>query len=197
MEVKEKILNILHSIDREGMDKLIDWLENKSDFFIAPASTKYHNNFECGNAEHSLSVDELFCEKCDRYNVDIPADSRHICGLLHDICKANIYTKGIKNVKEGKKLNYKGQEVDNWVEKEVWEVDDKFPAGHGSKSVIILQNFIKLSEFEILAILNHMGLPEDYASKMAYNNAVEKYPAIVLLHSADLESSHVLEKTIK
>jgi HD superfamily phosphohydrolase YqeK len=195
-EIKEKILKRLHSIKREGTDKLIDWIE-KSDFFDAPASTKYHGNFDTGLAEHSLKVTELFEEKCKRYNLDISIDTINVCGLCHDLCKVNFYKKIFKNVKEGTKIDFKGKEVANWIEKEVWDIDNKFPAGHGTKSVIILQNFIKLSEFEILAILNHMGLPEDYTSKMDYNSALEKYPAICLLHSADLESSYMLEKTLK
>jgi hypothetical protein len=187
MAVKEKILNILHSIDREGMDKLIDWLENDSDFYTCPSSAKYHSNFEGGNAEHSLNVCELFKEKCERYNINIPINSIYICGIFHDLCKVNFYFKEIGSVKKNGK----------WTEEEIWKINDKFPILHGYKSVIMLQNFIRLSEFEILAISHHMGLPEDYVSRMAYNNAVEKYPAIVLLHSADLESSHILEKTIK
>jgi HD superfamily phosphohydrolase YqeK len=196
MEVKEKILKMLHTVEREGMDKLIDWLE-KSDFFNAPASTKYHSNFEGGLAEHSLKVTELFEEKCKKFNNDISKDSVYICGLLHDVCKVNFYTKGLKNVKEGKKINYRGQEVGNWIEKEVWEIKDTFPAGHGSKSVIILQNFIKLTQFEILAILYHMGLPEDYISKMAYSQALELYPELILLHTSDEESTYMLEETKK
>jgi hypothetical protein len=120
-------------------------------------------------------------------------DSINICGLGHDICKCNFYKKGFKNVKKGTKPNGYA----NWVEKEVWEIDDMLPLSHGHKSVILLQRFISLSEFEVLAIAWHMGLPEDYESKQSYNKAVLKYPAIIALHIADIESSHLMEEVIK
>ena len=124
-------------------------------------------------------------------------DTITICAIGHDSCKCNFYKKGTKNVKDGKKKNTYGKEVDNWVEKEVWEIDDQLPLSHGHKSVILLQRFIPLSEFEVLAIAWHMGLPEEYEMRKSYSKAIEKHPAIITLHTADIESSHLLEKTIK
>ena len=190
---KNKILKAFSYVKRKGIDKLITYLETETDYFIAPASTKYHSNYEGGLAEHSYKVMELFYQKNKLYKLNIPQESIIICALLHDLCKCNFYVKGKKNVKEGKKPDGR----DNWVEKEVWEIDDKLPLGHGSKSVIVLQQFIDLSEFEIMAILYHMGLPEDYEMRTAYNKAVEKYPAIITLHTADIEASHLFEKIIK
>jgi HD superfamily phosphohydrolase YqeK len=165
----------------------------ETDFFTAPASTKYHSNFVGGLAQHSYKVMELLNKKNQLYNLNIPIDSIIICGLLHDICKCNFYVKGKKNVKDGKKPDGR----DNWVEKEVWDVDDQLPYGHGSKSVIILQQYINLTEFEIMAILYHMGIPEDYATKMYYSAATAKYPSIVVLSTADIEASYLFEETIK
>lgn len=192
-EYKNDIINVLKTVQRNGINRLIAYLEMETDFFTAPASTKYHSNFEGGLAEHSYKVMELFDQKNQWYDLKIPVDSIILCGLLHDVCKCNFYVKGKKNVKEGNKPNG----FPNWVEKEVWEVDDKLPLGHGSKSVIIIQQFIQLSEFEITAIVWHMGLPEEYGEKMAYNNANDKHPAIVALYTADLEASHLFEKIVK
>lgn len=200
---KQKIIDLLLSTKREGINKLINWLENKSDFFIAPSSKDKHSNFEGGNAFHSYSVYELLKDKCEYFknkksNLFIPnEDSVKIIALLHDISKANFYIKTFKNVKDGKKINYNGKEVDNWIEKEVYDIDDKFPLNHGCKSVIMLQNFIKLEKFEILCIAHHMGLPSDYIEKITFHNALELYPFIILLHTADFESSCILEETRK
>jgi len=196
-EYKEKILDALKSVKREGIDKLIDYLENKTDYFTAPASSKYHSNYDGGLYDHSWLVRELFSEKNERFGLGLTQDTITICGICHDLCKNLFYKKGIKNVKDGKKINGYGKEVDNWIEKEVWEIDDQLPLGHGAKSVIILQKFIPLSEFEVMAILFHMGVPEEYEMKQAYNKAAEKYPAIIALHTADYESSYLLEKVIK
>lgn len=205
-EYKEKILNALKAIKREGIDKLVTYLENETDFFTAPASTKYHSNYEGGLAEHSYKVMELFKQKNEQFNLNIPMDSIIICGLLHDLCKTNFYTKEKKNVLKGKKKVKKNrkingqwmeveEEVNDWQEEEGYTINDKLPLGHGCKSVILLQKFIQLTDFEIMAILFHMGIPEDYGMKQAYNKAVETFPAIIALHTSDYESSYFLEKT--
>lgn len=196
-EVREKIITALKEVKRKGIENLIDYISNKSDFFTAPASAKYHSNYETGLAEHSWLVRELFDGKNKQFQLGLPEDTITICSIGHDLCKCNFYKKGFKNVKDGKKMNNFGKEVDNWVEKEVWEIDDQLPLSHGHKSIILLQRFIPLSEFEVLAIAWHMGLPEEYEMKMAYSKACEKYPAIIALHTADVESSYLLEKIIK
>lgn len=190
---KEIILTELSTIQREGINELIDYLSNKTDYFTAPASTKYHSNFEGGLAEHSHKVTQLFREKNERFNLGLSEDTIKICGYGHDICKCCFYSKGKKNVKEGKKPDGR----DNWVEKEVWEIDDKLPLGHGEKSIILLQRFIPLSTEEVMIIRWHMGIPEDYMSKKSYEKATEKYKSIIAFHSADLESSYLLEEVKK
>ena len=193
MPTDEMIITLLTQTKRSGISDLITYLCQDTDYFTAPASTKYHSNYEGGLAEHSLKVMELWDKKNELYKLNIPEESIVICALLHDLCKCNFYVKGKKNVKEGKKPDGR----DNWVEKEVWDIDDKLPYGHGAKSVILLQQFIKLTEFEILAILHHMGLPETYSDRSTYSTAVEKYPAIITLHTSDLEASYLFEQTVK
>ena len=53
--MKEEFLMLLRSVNREGMDELINFIE-KSDFFKAPASTRFHGSNEGGLLEHSLNV---------------------------------------------------------------------------------------------------------------------------------------------
>ena len=131
------------------MDKLLNFLET-SDFFTAPASTKFHLAYEGGLAEHSWNVYTIFNEKLKTYSLEFGKDSIALCGLLHDICKTNFYVRGKKNVKEDGK----------WIEKEVWMVKDSLPFGHGEKSVYLLQKYIELSDEEALTIRWHMGFTE-------------------------------------
>lgn len=194
--MKDKIISLLSSVERDGMEELVVYLQG-SDYFQAPASTKYHGNFVGGLAEHSYNVYTLFQEKNERFKLGLPAETVIITALCHDLCKVNFYKRGIKNVKQGKKLNYRGQEVDNWVEKEVWEVDDIYPIGHAEKSIIILQKFIELSQEEILLIRWHMGGFESKDNSMYMYKAYDLLPACVALHTADIESSYLLEKNVE
>lgn len=191
--MKEKFLELMKSVDRENIDKLLDWLDY-TDFYTAPASTKYHGNYECGLLKHSMKVYNLFKFKCKCYkektDMFIPDESsQKIMALFHDVCKINFYKIGNRNVKNEK--------TNQWEQKKIYEIDDNYPVtGHGTKSVIILQQFIKLEDYEIFAICNHMGVPVNYGDMKAYDFSLKKYPFTVLLHTADEESSAILEKTI-
>jgi hypothetical protein len=181
--VKEQIIDLLKSTGRQGIESLIAFLE-ESDFFTTPASTKYHSSYEGGLAFHSMNVYKIFCHKNKIYKLGLENDTLIICGLLHDICKVNFYKKGTRNVKE------EGQ----WVQKEVWEVEDKDPMGHGEKSVITLMQYIELTPFERMAIRWHMGAWEGKDNSMSLGNAMNMYPVIAALQTADMESSYLIEK---
>ncbi len=194
--MKQKFLELAKNINRDGMEGLLSWLENKSDFFEATCSTKYHNNFAGGLCDHSIKVYELFKEKCDYWRnktstLFIPDDdSLKIQALFHDICKCNFYKKGSRNVKN--------ETTGQWEKKEIWEICDNFPVmGHGLKSIIMLQNFIKLKDYEIYSIQNHMSIPDNYNDSNSFHKALELYPFIILLHTSDFESSVLLEETRK
>lgn len=148
-DFKERFLALYkENITRDGADDLMEWLTT-SDFFVAPASTMFHGSHAGGLLEHSLNVYDCLVEELDILDIkdNYSAETVALVSLLHDICKVNFYKKGTRNVKEN------GQ----WVTKEVYEIDEKFPCGHGEKSVIILQNFMNLSAEEIFAIRAHMG----------------------------------------
>jgi len=90
MNIKDHINNLWVNIDRRGAEKIVDFL-NESDFFEAPCSTKFHLAKPGGLAEHSLNVYLLLDEKVSRYGLEISQSSIIICGLGHDLCKANFY----------------------------------------------------------------------------------------------------------
>ncbi len=168
-------------IKREGSDKLMEWLES-TDFFTAPASTRFHGAFAGGLVEHSVNV----CKRLSAMAVDTDPETVAIVSLLHDICKANIYTVSYRNVKN---------EYGVWEKVPYYTIDDKFPYGHGEKSVYIISQFIKLTEEEAMAIRWHMGAFDESVKGGSYaiNGAWEKYPLGVLLHCADLQASYIDE----
>ncbi|MDD4997697.1 MAG: hypothetical protein PHI99_06070 [Syntrophales bacterium] len=187
--MKGEIINLWNSVNRPGVDKVIEFL-NESDFFTAPCSTEFHLSRPGGLAEHSRNVFVLLDEKVKRYGLEdqISRDTRVICGLGHDLCKANFYVIGTKNAKEN----------GVWKEKRIYKVEDQFPMGHGEKSVSILQDCIHLTEQEKLAIRWHMvafdpGIHFFYPSGSAFRTAVNKHPLVTLLFTADYEASQILE----
>lgn len=187
--MKDKFLNICtNMIKRDGINELLEWLE-KSDFFVAPASTKYHGAYAGGLVEHSLNVYECLKDIVSRYpEHNISNETIAIISLFHDICKADFYKVGTRNVKDA--------ESGQWYKKEVYEIDEKFPIGHGEKSCIIIQWFLKrLTTDELLAIRYHMGGFDavvkggDYGMSKAY----EMTPLAPMLHLADMEATYLIE----
>ena len=179
--MKQEIIELLKSTNREGMDKLLDFLD-KSDFFTAPASTKYHGAFEGGLAEHSFKVYEIYKKKIKDSGLNTPEDSIIISSLLHDICKTNFYKVDYRNAK-----NSKGE----WERVPYYGVDDTIPYGHGEKSVMMLSEYIKMTSEEKYAIRWHMGFTEPKELYGTLGEAYKKYPAALLLHEADLEASYI------
>lgn len=192
---KKDILKLLRSTKREGIDKLIKFLQ-KSDYFIAPCSVKYHLNTEGGLAQHSLNVYytfkklvKTFIEDLEEKGINIPFDTIIICSLLHDICKTNYYKKTfLQSIPLGK-------QNDNVISYQKYDYDDSLPLGHGEKSVIMLQKFIDLTEQEIMIIRWHMsGFDLSQYSKNSYYDATKKYPEIILFHSADYITTSIMEE---
>lgn len=187
---KEEFIEIYNeNIKRHGADNLLKWLE-KSDFFTAPASTRYHGSFEGGLVEHSVNVyhclkDYLSRERAKTvYNMDYSEETIAVAALLHDICKTNFYSVSTRNKKEDGK----------WVEVPFYTIDDKMPYGHGEKSVFMIQFFMRLEMDEAFAIRFHMGFsgPEDVN---LISRAFEMYPLAYALHVADCEATYFLEKS--
>lgn len=191
-ENKKDFIRLLRDTKRAGIEDLIKWLDTETDFFTAPASTKYHLNCKGGLLQHSLNVlDQLVVQASMEVSDDDISqelmNSIVIVSLLHDVCKANFYIEKEKNVK-----NEKG----NWVKEPFYTINDSFPVGHGEKSVILIQKFIDLTDDEILAIRWHMGAFEPKESYNSLSNAFNKSWLALDLHIADLKATYINEKEV-
>ena len=177
----ENFKKLLLSTRRPGIENLIQWLDN-SDFKVAPASTRYHSNYEGGLLKHSLNVYEECLRQADLIRLfNIPKETVIIAALLHDICKVNYYKMEMRNVKKN----------GAWVQEPYYTVEDMFPMGHAEKSIIIAQQYIQLTEVEIAMIRNHMGGFVD-TSYFSSSDLFNKYPESLLLHMADMASSYLI-----
>lgn len=187
MTNKEEFLQMYNEyVKRQGSQEFLDWLL-KTDFFTAPASTKYHGACEGGLLLHSLNVYKTLRERYFEEGKD-SEESFAICALLHDLCKAQFYKVSTRNVKN----DVTGQ----WEKVPYYTVEDAFPYGHGEKSVFLIERFMRLKTSEAMAIRWHMGGFDDSArgGSFAISLAYEKYPLAVKLHLADLESTYLKEK---
>ena len=178
------------NIRREGSEKLLEYLEN-SDFFSAPASAKFHMAEEGGLCNHSLNVyhrlvNTIKAEYGDDYRKVFSDETLAIVGLLHDLCKVNFYTIEHRNVKED----------NTWVKKPFFKVEERFPFGHGEKSVFIILQYIRLTAEEAIAINWHMGGFDDRVrgGSFAVSEAYGKYKLAVYMHVADLLATYIDEE---
>lgn len=193
--MKDRFIQLYQAfVKRPGSDKLLAWLET-TDFFEAPASTSFHLSRPGGLVEHSVHVYErlraLFIAEKERADLCAGITSQEeetiaICGLLHDVCKANFYTVEMRNRK-----NEQGQ----WEKYPFYVVDDQLPYGHGEKSVYIISGFMKLTREEAMAIRWHMGFSDtDFrGGGFSVGNAFGKFPLAVLTHIADLQATYLDE----
>lgn len=171
-------------VTRDGGEKLLSWLSG-TDFFTAPASTKYHCACECGLVQHSLNVYKVLRGKY--FDEGDSEESFALCGLLHDVCKAQFYKTSTRNVKN--------EETGQWEKKPFYMIEDAFPFGHGEKSVYLIERFVRLKPAEAMAVRWHMGGFDDSVKggSFALSTAFDRYPLAVKLHLADLEATYLHE----
>ena len=189
MTNQERFMEIFNTkIKREGADKLLDYLQ-RSDFFTAPASTRYHGAHEGGLLAHSLNVYDCLVDILSRprmkelYGVQYSDESIAIAGLFHDICKVNFYKTSFRNAKD---------ENGKWVSVPYYTIEDNLPYGHGEKSVYILSGFMRLTRDEAFAIRYHMG----FSGTEDPNNvskALEMFPLVYAVCCADMEAAFLME----
>lgn len=153
-ELKEEFLSIYNeNIKRDGADNFLNYLL-KTDFFTAPASTRFHGSHEGGLLEHSLNVYHCLKDYLERYRtkqlyrMNYSEETIALCALLHDVCKVNFYKTDYRNAK-----NERGE----WEKVPYYTIDDTLPYGHGEKSVYIISGFMRLTREEAFAIRYHMG----------------------------------------
>jgi hypothetical protein len=183
--MSEKFLDLYDKyITRPGSDTFKEWLV-ESDFFSAPASTRFHGAYAGGLCEHSVNVWEELVRLLKAYpEVKVTAETAAIISLLHDVCKIGCYKTELRN----KKVN------GVWVQQPAYVFQEDFCyGGHGSKSVYLIQNHMRLTFEEAVTINCHMGFadrsPGDYALRGAY----EQHPLAWLLHVADESATYIRE----
>ena len=171
-------------IKRDGAEEFLSYLES-TDFFSAPASTRFHGAFEEGLCLHSLNVFMELIRLLKAYpEIKVSGETAAICALLHDVCKIGCYKISMRNVKEN------GQ----WVQKPYYEWDEDFCyGGHGSKSVYLIQKYMKLTDEEAVAINCHMGIYDRLHNDYGLAEAYKSYSFAWLLHVADESASYIRE----
>ncbi len=178
-------------ISRPGSAELLQYLE-KSDFFTAPASARYHGAYVGGLCDHSLNVYHCLDAYLARervssvYGISYPQESIAIAALLHDLCKIGCYKRGTRNVKG---------EDGKWQTVPTFLFDDPLPYGHGEKSVYIASGFMRLTRDEAMAIRWHMGFSSTLDNRLV-GRAFQRYPLSFALSVADMEASYYLEEEL-
>lgn len=180
--MKQQFISLLKTVNREGIEKLLDFIE-KTDFYTAPASTRFHGSYEGGLLEHSLKVYEILLHKVKNSvkQIEVSEDTIKIVALLHDICKVNYYKVDYRNAKN---------ELGVWEKVPYYTIEDTIPYGHGEKSVMIITEYMKLTSEEKYAIRWHMGYTEPKELYNAIGATYTKYPIALLTHEADLEATY-------
>jgi len=179
IKLQVQFTELLLSVERQGVHELLNFLE-RSDFFVAPASTKWHGSYRGGLLEHSMNVYKVFVSLCKLYTVKIPRDTIILCSLLHDLCKIHLY--------HGSDLNG----IYAWDPVIIKE-------GHAVRSLRLIAQSVKLSDQEKNIIYYHMGLYEACSVyERAYtvgefNLATKEDPLILLFHHADDQANKFLD----
>lgn len=193
MNDKLRFLEIYkEKIKRPGSEKLLHFLENQSDFFTAPASTRFHGAYKGGLVEHSLQVYDCLCDYLERrrvqdiYELAYSEESIAIVSLLHDLCKCDVYKTEMRN----KKIDGVWQQVPTYV------FDDPLPYGHGEKSVYMISGYMRLTREEAFAIRYHMGFSSSELPNQV-GKAFEMFPLAFALSTADMEATYFLEQIKK
>lgn len=188
---KERFIQIYKEhIHREGSEKLLEYLlSSHSDFFTAPASSRFHGNYQGGLVEHSLNVYDCLKDYLKRerviheYGFKYSEETIAIVALLHDICKINCYTTSMRNKKD---------ETGRWVQVPFYEYNDTLPYGHGEKSVYMISGYMRLTREEAFAIRYHMGFAGNEDARNV-GSAFEMFPLAFALSTADMEATYFIE----
>ncbi len=199
---KQRFIDLCNEhIHREGLDKVLAYLE-KSDFYTAPSSTRFHLNEDGGLCLHSMNVFEAACKIYNEmakpaivngtspFTEEVSMESIAIATLFHDLCKIKLYHKTER---------WKKDDKNRWVSYPGYEVKDDFPLGHGEKSCLMLSWYMRLKPEEMLAIRWHMGMFDmgelGTPLRMSFFSATDKSPLVSIVHAADFLTSNLWEKT--
>ena len=176
----------LSQVVRPGADKLLEWLKS-TDFFTAPASTRFHGAYPGGLVKHSLNVYYALLGNFNLRGLYSP-QTQAIVALLHDVCKAGVY-----HIERKRRRN---PETGVWEDYLGYTFRDPLPLGHGEKSLYQIARFIRLEDHEALAIRWHMGA-YDTAARTDLRDlsaAMDATPWVWRLHEADMCAAHIDER---
>lgn len=188
LENREKFMELMRKTERAGVEDMLKWLDT-TDFYSAPASTRYHGSYPGGLVQHTLNVAYELKQLVDFYDMKIPKDSILICALGHDFCKINTYRETIVNVPPQRTKSGK------WEQQQGYKKDEYLKLGHGAKSLSTLQDFITLKDYEKEAIYWHMGAFDlgQYNNINDLSKTFEENPLAFLLHIADMCVTYIIE----
>lgn len=162
-------------------DSIIKWLK-ASDFYTAPASTRFHESCPSGLLYHTLKVVYHIRELTQLepfHNVDL--HEAMFVALVHDWCKIGLYEPYQRNVKN--------EQTGQWESVTAYrfrEQKEPFGFGHGTTSMWLVSQFVRLNLQESLAIRWHMGEYNVADNEMNDLHAAnERYPLVFLLQFAD------------
>ena len=183
-DLQEEFTNlVVQNIHREGVEDLMQWL-CQTDFFKAPASTRYHGCYEGGLAQHSLNVYAQLTNLCKWFECEASLESIAIVALFHDLCKVGCYKT---------EMRWRKDANNRWEQYPTWKFEEDYCfGGHGAKSVYLIQNFMKLTPEEAAAINAHMGAWD----ATTYSNPTAVYQRnklAWLLHVADEAADLIVE----
>ena len=151
--------------------KFMEWLIEKG-FFVKPASIHHQGQNEGDLFMHSITVAQELLHLTEKLDLkwENPR-SPYIVGMFHDLCKIDNYQK---------------------TEDEKWEYNNApLLKGHGDKSVILLQQFIQLTDEEMLCIRWHMGAFDEKENWNSFGRSVTKYPNVLYTHVADMIAARI------
>lgn len=202
---KQAFIELVNSISIEGFlkEELLAFLE-ESDFYTAPASTKYHNSFKGGLCDHSLNVYQHLVDLYTKFQADFPnttysLDTLKVVALFHDLSKVNFYEPEIRNKKVYTETGTKKDNMGkfDWISEEgfkVREAEGRAVGGtHGFNSLMVVNRFVPLTYEESVAILNHHMNTNDGQVLYDLTDICNKYPLVTLLHIADLMATYFTE----
>ena len=201
---KDRFLELVSSIERPhaNLEGLTGWLQS-SDFFVAPASAKYHSAYKGGLCAHSLNVYDNLVALVKDFGMEeiISEDTCKIVGLLHDLAKINFYKLDYRNKKIYSETGSKHDEQGrfDWVTvKEYASLEDteRFIYGnHETTSEYYIRSFVPLTYIESIAIIHHHGNMSWDSMKDNIGSVWNIYPLSLLLYIADMEAAFINENT--
>lgn len=172
---------------KEEFTALIDFMENKTEYLTAPASTRFHLCRQQGLLEHSVNVAENMLKVRTALAPEIDEESCIITALIHDLGKAGMPGSPMYIANEPtprqKQYGY-GPSIP-------YRTNDKLVyLSVPLRSLYLAMPYIKLSESEVQAVMYHDGQYVDDNSSVA----TKETPLLLLLQYADTWSTFVTEK---